>query len=64
MSTLLTILFVSALVGTLVVLGLGVAQMARGGGDGRRSNRLMQYRVLFQGLAVLLFLALLLLARG
>ncbi len=63
MTTALTILFVTALVGTLVVLGLGVAQMVRGGGDPTRSNKLMQYRVLFQGAAVLLFVGLLLMLR-
>jgi hypothetical protein len=39
---------------TLAVLGLGVYQMIRGG-DPRRSNKLMQYRVVFQGVALLLF---------
>jgi hypothetical protein len=63
MQTALTILFVTALVGTLVVLGLGMAQMARGGGNPGRSNKLMQYRVLFQAAAVLLFVGLLILVR-
>ncbi|MCX7372077.1 MAG: twin transmembrane helix small protein [Alphaproteobacteria bacterium] len=64
MSTALTILFVTALVGTLVVLALGVVQMARGSPDGARSNKLMQYRVLFQAAAVVIFVAILLLLRG
>lgn len=64
MSTALTILFVTALVGTLVVLALGVVQMARGSPDGARSNKLMQYRVLFQAAAVVMFVAILLLLRG
>lgn len=64
MSTALTILFVSALVGALVVLALGVVQMAKGEPDGARSNRLMQYRVVFQAAAVAIFVAMLLLLRG
>lgn len=64
MSTVLTILLVTAMVGTLVVLGLGVVQMVRGDTDMKRSNTLMQYRVVFQGLALLLFLGLLMLFRG
>jgi hypothetical protein len=39
---------------TLGVLGVGVVQMIRGG-DPRRSNKLMQSRVLLQGIALLLF---------
>jgi len=39
---------------TLGVLGFGVVQMIRGGNP-RRSNRLMQSRVLLQGIALLLF---------
>lgn len=39
---------------TLAVLGFGLWSMARGGNP-RRSNRLMQSRVLLQGLALLLF---------
>lgn len=39
---------------TLAVLGVGVVQMIRGG-DPRRSNKLMQSRVLLQGIALLLF---------
>jgi hypothetical protein len=57
MDTLFTVLIVLAMLGTLVVLGIGVAQMVRGG-DPRRSNRLMRSRVLFQGLALLLFFVL------
>ncbi len=39
---------------TVGVLGLGVVQMIRGG-DPRRSNKLMQSRVLLQGIALALF---------
>jgi len=55
MTVFLTILLVLAMLGTLTVLGFGVATMLRGG-DPRRSNKLMQGRVLLQGIALLLFL--------
>lgn len=64
MSTALTILFVTALVGTLVVLALGVVQMAKGAPDGARSNKLMQYRVVFQAAAVVMFVAMLMLLKS
>ena len=54
MHSLLTILIPIAMLATLAVLGLGVYQMIRGG-DPRRSNKLMQYRVILQGVALLLF---------
>jgi hypothetical protein len=54
MESLLTILVPLAMLATLAVLGLGVYQMIRGGNP-RRSNKLMQYRVLLQGAALLLF---------
>jgi hypothetical protein len=62
MNTFLTILLVLALLGVLVVLGMGIFGLVRGGGDPRRSNKLMQSRVILQGLAVLLVLALLMLS--
>jgi hypothetical protein len=64
MQTALTILLITAMIGTLVVLALGVVQMVRGDANGKRSNALMQYRVLFQGLAIALFLGLALLLKG
>jgi hypothetical protein len=54
MHTLFMILIPIAMLATLGVLGLGVVQMIRGG-DPRRSNKLMQMRVILQGLALLLF---------
>jgi hypothetical protein len=54
METVLMILIPIAMLATLVVLGFGVAQMIRGG-DPRRSNKLMQSRVLLQGVALVLF---------
>jgi NADH:ubiquinone oxidoreductase subunit 6 (subunit J) len=62
MTTFVTILLVLAMLGTLAVLGFGVATMLRGG-DPRRSNRLMQSRVIMQALALVLLAALMLLAR-
>ena len=52
----------NAMLGTLTVLGFGVASMLRGG-DPRRSNKLMQSRVMMQALALALLAALMLLAR-
>lgn len=63
MNTLLTVLVVTAMVGTLVVLALGLVQMVKGGNDAKRSNTLMQYRVVFQGVALVLFIGLLMLLK-
>jgi hypoxia induced protein len=62
MTTFLTILLVLAMLGTLTVLGFGVVQLFRGG-DPRRSNKLMQSRVIMQALALVLLAMLMLLAR-
>jgi Hypoxia induced protein conserved region len=62
MTTFLTILLVLAMLGTLSVLGFGVATLLRGG-DPRRSNKLMQSRVIMQALALVLLAMLMLLAR-
>jgi hypothetical protein len=59
MKIILTVLLVFALIGVLAVLGMGVATLMRGG-DPKRSNKLMQARVLLQGLALLLLAALML----
>lgn len=58
-------LIIAALGGTVLVLILGMVSLARGGEKGpRRSNRLMQARVIVQALAVgLLLLGALLFAR-
>ncbi len=64
MKTALTVLLVIAMMGTLVVLGLGLIQMVRGDADAKRSNTLMQYRVVFQGVALAIFLCLALLLKG
>jgi hypothetical protein len=62
MTVFFTILLVLAMLGTLTVLGFGVASMLRGG-DPRRSNKLMQSRVMMQAVALVLLAALMLLAR-
>jgi ABC-type Na+ efflux pump permease subunit len=62
MEYLLPILVVLAMLGALGVLALGVFSMARGG-DPRRSNKLMQSRVILQGIAILLFAIFMLLFR-
>ena len=61
MTTFVTALLVLALIGVLTVLGFGVATMLRGGNP-RRSNKLMQMRVVMQALALLLLAILMLLA--
>jgi NADH:ubiquinone oxidoreductase subunit 6 (subunit J) len=62
MTTFVTILLVLAMIGTLSVLGMGVTSMLRGG-DPRRSNKLMQSRVIMQALALVLLAVLMLMAR-
>ncbi len=62
MTSFVTILLMLALAGVLIVLGLGVATMIRGG-NSRRSNKLMQARVVMQALALLLLAVLMLLGR-
>ena len=62
MTTFLTILLVLAMLGTLTVLGFGVVSLFCGG-DPRRSNKLMQSRVIMQALALVLLAMLMLLAR-
>jgi hypothetical protein len=62
MTTFVTILLVFAMIGTLTVLGMGVASMLRGG-DPKRSNKLMQSRVIMQALALVLLSVLMLMAR-
>jgi hypothetical protein len=64
MKTLLAILVGLLMVATLGVLVAGLIGLVRGGGDPRRSNKLMQYRVLLQAGALLLFILLLSLLRS
>ena len=62
MTVFLTILLALAMLGTLAVLGFGIATLWRGG-DPRRSNKLMQSRVIMQALALILLAMLMLFAR-
>ena len=65
MSDTLTILLFVAMGITLVVLFTGLISMARGGEfDRKNSNRLMRLRVLFQGIAVLIFILLAFVFKG
>jgi threonine/homoserine/homoserine lactone efflux protein len=62
MVTFLSFLVGLAMLGTLGVLLAGVFGMSRG--DPARSNRLMRWRVVLQGIALLLFALLLTLLRA
>jgi len=64
MTTFLTVLVVLALLATVGVLFAGLLGMVKGTQDSRRSNKLMQYRVAFQGVALLLFVTLLYMLKG
>ena len=56
MHTFFSVLLVLALLAVLGVLAAGMIGMVREG-DPRRSNKLMQWRVALQALAILLFAA-------
>ncbi len=60
MTTILMILLLATMLAVVVVLGLGMVGVVRGG-DPRRSNALMRARVLLQGVALALMAAILLL---
>ena len=64
MKTFLTTLVVLTMLATLGVLFAGLIGLARGSPDPRRSNRLMQWRVIVQGSAILLLLLLMSLLRS
>jgi hypothetical protein len=57
MITFLTVLVALAMLATLGVLLAGIMGIARG--DPARSNRLMRWRIILQGVALLLFMLLL-----
>ena len=63
MHTMVTVLLALAMLGTLGVLFAGMLGLARGQ-DGARSNKLMRWRVWLQGIALALFVILLLMNRG
>lgn len=60
MRLVLTVLLVLALLGVLIVLGMGVVTLMQGGNP-RRSNKLMQSRVILQAIALALLAMLMLL---
>ena len=64
MKTLLTVLIALLMFATLGVLIAGMVGLVRGGGDPRRSNKLMQWRIILQGAALLLFALLMTLLRS
>ncbi|MGI4796854.1 MAG: twin transmembrane helix small protein [Janthinobacterium lividum] len=63
MVTFLTVLTGLAMLGTLGVLVAGMVGLARGDGNPARSNVLMRWRVVLQGIALMLFIALVSLLR-
>ena len=60
----LTVLIALLMLATLGVLIAGMVGLVRGGGDPRRSNTLMRWRVILQGAAILLFALLMSLLRS
>ena len=58
METILIIAVVVALAAVVAVLAAGIAGLARGTSDPRRSQRLMRARVVTQGVALVLVVAL------
>ena len=64
MTTFMTVLVVLAMVATVGVLFAGLVGLARGGQNGAAAQGLMRWRVVLQGVALLLFLALLTLMRS
>jgi len=64
MTVILTILVVLAMLATLGVLFAGILGMAGGKANPRTANWLMRWRIIFQFIAVGLFVILLLLLRG
>jgi len=63
MTTFLTVLLVLAMLGVLGALGVGVVTMIRGGNP-RLSNKMMQARVVMQGVALALLAVLMMMAAG
>lgn len=64
MKIFLMILVVLAMLGTVGVLVAGMFGLVKGGGDPRRSNQLMRWRVILQATALLLFALLMTLMRS
>jgi hypothetical protein len=64
MRTFLMVLVGLAMAGVLGVLLAGMVGLVRGDEDAGRSNRLMRWRVILQGVALALFALMMLLVRG
>ncbi len=64
MKIVLIVMVAALMLATLGVLVAGLLGLVRGGGDPRRSNKLMQWRVLLQAGTLLLFVLLLHLLRS
>ena len=64
MRTFLAVLVGLLMLGTVGVLFAGLFGLIQGGGDPRRSNRLMRWRVILQAAALLLFALLMTLLRS
>jgi hypothetical protein len=64
MITFMTILVALAMLATLGILFAGMLGAVRGSPDPARSNRLMRWRVVMQGIAILLFVLLLSMLRS
>lgn len=63
MKTILTVLVILGMVATLGVMFAGMVGLVRQDGNVRRSNTLMRWRVMLQGLTLALFALLLLISR-
>jgi NADH:ubiquinone oxidoreductase subunit 6 (subunit J) len=61
MTVFLTVILVLAMVGVLIALGVGVVTMLKGGNP-RRSNKMMQMRVLMQAVALVVLAILMMMA--
>lgn len=62
--TFLMVLVAALMLATVGVLIAGMVGLVRGGGDPRRSNQLMRWRVILQAAALLLFALLMSLMRS
>jgi len=63
MKIFLTVLVVLSMLATFATMFAGVLGVGKEGGGGR-SNRMMRYRVLLQGLTLVLFVLLMAVTRG
>ncbi len=64
MKTFLIIMVAMLMLATVGVLIAGMVGLVRGGGDPRKSNQLMRWRVILQAAALLLFALLMSLMRS